>query len=340
MRTALFGFLSLIVLLAGSASGAAQSVEDFYKGRQINLIIGFNPGGGYDVYARIMARHLPRYIAGTPHFVLRNMPGAASLIAANHIYNVAPKDGSELGMIAPSTAGEPIFGLDRAKFDGRKFSWIGAADNELGACLAWHESPFHTMKDVFEKEMLVGASGSSNLHFPLAMNMVLGTKMKPVRGYTGSSGILLALERGEVQGWCGPVYSVLSSQRPDWIRDKKVRILVNTGRNSPSTTDNIPYVLDYAKSEGDKQVLALIFGWNIVGRSLMGPPDMPSDRKAALRTAFNAVMNDPAFLADAKQQRLDVNPATAVEIDEFMEAVYKTPKNIVERATQIMEAAR
>ena len=340
MRTALFGLLGLIVLLAGSAPSAAQSVEDFYNGRQINLIVGFNPGGGYDVYARIMARHLPRFIPGRPTFIVKNMPGAASLIAANHIYNAAPKDGSELGMIAPSTAGEPIFGLQRAKFDGRKFSWIGSAYNDLGACLAWHETPFQTVKDLFEKEMLVGASGSSNLHFPIAMNMVLGTKMKPVRGYKGSTGILLALERGEVQGWCGPIYSVLASTRPDWINEKKVRILVNVAASRPRTTDNIPFIMDYAKSEADKQVLALVVGWNIVGRSVMGPPGVPEDRKAALRTAFDAAMKDPAFLAEAKQQRIDINPATAVEIDEFMEGVYGTPKEVVERATQIMDAAR
>jgi len=340
MRAALFGCLGLIALLVGPTSGAAQSVEEFYKGRQITLIVGFNPGGGYDVYARLMARHLPRFIPGTPTIIVKNMPGAASLIAANHIYNAAPKDGSELGMIAPSTAGEPIFGLTRAKFDGRRFSWIGSAYNDMGACLAWHETQFHSMQDLFDKEMLVGASGSSNLHFPIAMNMVLGTKLKPVRGYKGSSGILLAMERGEVQGWCGPVYSILSSTRPDWIHDKKVRILVNIAAIRPPNTADIPFIMDYAKSEADKQVLALVVGWNIVGRSLMGPPGMPDDRKAVLRNAFEATMKDQAFLADAKQQRVDINPATAVEIDEFMEAVYNTPKEVVARATQIMDAAR
>jgi tripartite-type tricarboxylate transporter receptor subunit TctC len=340
MRTARLGFLSLIVLLAGAISGMAQSVEEFYKGRPVNLIVGFNPGGGYDVYARIMARYLPKHIPGTPNIIVKHMPGAGSLIAANHLYNVAPRDGSELGMIAPSTAGEPIFGLQRAKFDGRRFSWIGSAYNDLQACVAWHGSQFRTMKDLFEKEMLVGASGSSNLQFPLAMNMVLGTKMKPVRGYKGSSGILLALERGEVQGFCGTVYSILSSTRPDWIPDKKVRILVNIAANRPAQTGDIPFIMDYAKTDEDRHVLALIFGWNIVGRSLLGPPGLPDDRKAALRTAFNATMKDPAFLAEAKQQRVDISPVAASEIDEFMERAYKTPSKIVARAAQIMDAAR
>jgi tripartite-type tricarboxylate transporter receptor subunit TctC len=268
------------------------------------------------------------------------MPGAGSLIAANYLYNVAPKDGSELGMIAPSTAGEPIFGLTRARFDGRKFSWLGSAYNDLQACVAWHESQFRTMNDLFEKEMLVGASGSSNLQFPVAMNAILGTKMKPVRGYKGSSGILLALERGEVQGMCGTIYSILSSTRPDWIPEKKVRILVNIAAKLPEKMDDIPFIMDYAKTDEDKQVLALIFGWNIVGRSLLGPPGVPDDRNAALRAAFSKTMKDPAFLADAKQAHVDINPVSAGEIDEFMEKAYRTPKTVVDRATQIMDAAR
>ena len=327
--------LALAALLAVSPA-TAQTVEQFYAGRQVSIVVGFAPGGAYDPYARLVAQHLPRHLPGAPTIVVKNMQGAGSVIAANHLYNVSPRDGSELGVIAGSAALEPVYGKKRAQFDGRRFTWLGSANEEIAGCLAWHESPFHTLEDLFKQEMITGASGASNLDFPTAMNAVLGTKMKLVRGYKGPANILIALERGEVQGMCGMVNTIVSTQRPDWLRDGKVRILVQIGLERTPRMGDRPFVLDYAKSEDDKHVLRLIFGWTIMGRPFLAPPDIPEDRKAALIAAFDATMRDPAFLEDAKKQRLEVVPTTGAQVERFLADVYATPKPLVERAARIL----
>ena len=270
--------------LVGSLTtpAAAQTVEEFYKDRQINIIVGFAPGGAYDPYARAVARHLPRHLPGAPSIVIKNMQGAGSVIAANHLYNVSPRDGSELGVIAGGAAFEPVYGKKNAQFDGQQFTWLGSANEEIAGCLAWHASPFKTVDDLFRQEMITGASGASNLDFPTAMNAVLGTKMKLVRGYKGPADILLALERGEVQGMCGMVNTIVGTQRPDWLRDGKVRILVQIGLERTARMGDRPFVMDLARSEDDKRVLRMIFGWTIMGRPFLAPPGIPEDRKAAL----------------------------------------------------------
>ncbi|MEA2987299.1 MAG: hypothetical protein QOG83_10 [Alphaproteobacteria bacterium] len=331
--------LGLIGVLAAGAANA-QTVEEFYKGRQVNIIVGFAPGGAYDPYARTLARHFPKHLPGAPNIVIKNMQGAGSAIAANHVYNISPKDGSELGVIAGSAAIEPVFGNKSTQFNGQKFTWLGSANNEIAGCFAWHTAPFHTVADLFEKEMILGASGASNLEFPTAMNAVLGTKMKLVRGYNGPVTILLAIERGEVQGMCGMINTVLGTQRPDWIRDGKIRILVQIGLERTARMVDAPFVMDLAKSEDDKRVLRLIFGWTLMGRPFMAPPGIPEDRKAALIKAFDATMRDPEFVADAARQRLEISPVSGAEIDRFLDGVYSTPKPLVERAAKILSSSQ
>ena len=314
----------------------AQTVAEFYAGRQVNIIVGFNPGGAYDPYARTLARHLPRHLPGAPSIVIKNMQGAGSVIAANHLYNVAPRDGSELGVISGGAALEPVYGKKTAQFDGRQFTWIGSANEEIAGCLAWHDTPFKTVEDLFKHEMITGASGASNLEFPTAMNMVLGTRMKLVRGYRGPANILIALERGEVQGMCGMVNTIVGTQRPDWLRDNKVRILVQIGLERTARMGDRPFVMDYAKSDDDKRVLRMIFGWTIMGRPFLAPPGIPEDRKAALIKAFDATMRDPAFLEDAAKQRLEIAPTTGAQIDRFLADVYDMPKPLIARAAKIL----
>jgi tripartite-type tricarboxylate transporter receptor subunit TctC len=322
-----------------AAPAPAQTVEQFYRGRQVSMIVGFNPGGAYDPYARAVARQLSRHIPGSPPIVVKNLQGAGSVLAANHLYNVSPKDGTELGVIAGSAALEPVFGGKAAQFDGQKFTWLGSANEEVAGCFAWHTSPFRTAQDLFEKEMITGASGASNLEFPTAMNVVLGTRMKLVRGYSGPAAILLAIERGEVQGMCGFVDTILQQQRPDWLRDKKVRMLVQIGLARNARMGDVPFVMDFAKSEDDRGVLRLIFGWTIMGRPFLAPPGLPADRRAALVAAFDATMRDPAFLEEAARQRLEIAPIGGAQIDRFLADVYATPKAVVERAAKILNAA-
>jgi len=335
-RAALRVALALPMGVAAVSVVQAQTVEQFYKDRQVSIVVGFAPGGAYDPYARAVARHLPRHLPGAPAIVIKNMQGAGSLIAANHLYNVAPRDGSELGVIAGSAALDPLYGKKNAQFDGRHFTWLGSANEEIAGCLAWHDSPFKTVGDLFKAEMITGASGASNLDFPTAMNAVLGTRMKLVRGYKGPASILIALERGEVQGMCGMVNTIVGTQRPDWLRDGKVRILVQIGLERTARMGDRPFVMDFAKSDDDKRVLRLIFGWTLMGRPFLAPPGIPADRKAALIKAFDATMRDPAFLEDAKKQRLEVVPISGAQIDAFLADAYATPKPLVDRAAKIL----
>ena len=328
--------VSFVALSLAAAPASAQTVEQFYKGRTVDLIVGFNPGGAYDPYARSVARHLPKHLPGAPAIVVKNMQGAGSVLAANHLYNVSPKDGSELGLIAGSAALEPMFGARPTQFDGQKFTWIGSANDEPGVCFAWHETGFSRGQDLFDKELVLGTSGTSNLDFPLALNAVLGTRMKLVRGYNGTSSIMLAMERGEVQGMCGMVYATLQAAHPDWLRDGKVRTLMQIGLERHPKMGDVPFVMDFAKNEDDKRVLRLLVGWTIMGRPYLAPPGIPEDRKAALRRAFDATMRDPAFLEDAARQRLDIASITGEAIDAFLRDAYATPKPLIERAAKIL----
>jgi hypothetical protein len=264
------------------------------------------------------------------------MQGAGSVLAANHLYNVSPRDGSEIGLIAGIAALEPLFAARPTQFDGQKFTWIGSANDESVVCFAWHTSGFDSARDLFAKELVIGASGTSNLDFPLALNAVLGTRMKLVRGYNGTSSIMLAMERGEVAGMCGMVYAGLVAAHPDWLRDKKVRSLLQIGLTPNARMGDVPFVMDFAKSEDDKRVLRLIVGWTIMGRPFLAPPGVPEDRKAALRAAFEATMKDAAFLEDAARMRLDITPITGQEIERFLHDVYATPRPLVERAAKIL----
>src|SRR5262245_24049348 len=307
----------MFVAVAAQSLADAQTVEQFYRGRTVNLIVGFNPGGAYDPYARSLARHLPKHLPGAPNIVVKNMQGAGSVLAANHLYNVSPKDGSEIGLIAGSAALEPMFGARPTQFDGHKFSWIGSANDEPGACVAWHTTGFTRAQDLFDKELVLATSGTSNLDFPLALNAVLGTRMKLVRGYNGTSAMMLAMERGEVQGMCGMVYAALQAAHPDWLRDGKVRTLMQIGLERNPKLGDVPFVMDFAKSEDDRRVLRLVVGWTIMGRPYLAPPGIAEDRKVALRRAFDATMQDPAFLDDAAKQRLDIAAITGEAIDAF-----------------------
>jgi tripartite-type tricarboxylate transporter receptor subunit TctC len=332
MRKALIAVIGVCI----ATHAAAQTVEQFYKGRTVSLIVGFNPGGAYDPYARTVAHHLPNHLSGAPNIVVKNMQGAGSVLAANHLYNVSPKDGSELGLIAGSAALEPVFAVRPSQYDGRKFTWIGSANDEPGVCFAWRDSGFTTAKDLFDKQLLIGASGTSNLDFPLALNAVAGTKMRLVRGYNGTSSIMLAMERGEVQGVCGMVYAAMQTSHPDWIADGKVRTLVQIGLERNTKLADVPFIMDYVNGDDDRRVLRLLVGWTIMGRPYLAPPGIPDDRKAALRQAFNETMKDPAFLADAAKARLDISSIPGEQIDKFLADAYTTPKPLVERAGKIL----
>jgi tripartite-type tricarboxylate transporter receptor subunit TctC len=316
---------------------APDPLTSFYAGRQINLVIGFSPGGGYDAYARVLARHLGKHIPGGPKIIVKNMPGAGGTIAANYVFNVSPKDGSELGLFAGNVVIDPLLGGAPVKYDARKFGWLGSPYSDTSLCISWHTSPFRTILDTLQYEMVTGAFGNAGTDFPTALNNVVGTKMKLVKGYPGSNAVKLALERGEVQGGCGFGYDSLRATSPDWLKDKKVHLLVQIALRKDPRLPDVPFVMDLAKSEEDRQILQLMFAWLHVSRPIATPPDVPPERLVALRRAFDETMRDPEFRADAEKIEIDLNPLRGKEIDRFLDDLYRTPKPVIERAATLLE---
>ncbi len=333
-----FGILSAglcaaaVVSLGGIGEAtAAGSVEKFYKGRNVSLIVGYNPGGGYDAYTRLLGRHMGQYIPGNPNLIVKNMGGAGSLKAANYFYNVAKKDGSVFGMFAGGIAIDALIGGKKTNFDPRKFNWLGSVTESSSACWAWHTSGFKNLKDVMDKQMIVGATsgGSSTGAWPRAMNSFVGTKFRVVTGYKGSKGIVLAIERGEVQGICGYFLSSIRNVRPDWLKDKKVTMLYQEAKVRHPDYPNIPTVFEFAKDEKTKQAFNLIFGWQVLGRPFTLPPGVPADRVAAMRKAFWDTMQDKKFLSDGKKSRLKIEPRTHEQVLAYLNEAWKTPKSVV-----------
>ncbi|MEE8623675.1 MAG: tripartite tricarboxylate transporter substrate-binding protein, partial [Alphaproteobacteria bacterium] len=318
---------------------AAGSVADFYKGKTITIYIGYSPGGGYDAYARTVGRHIGKHIPGNPGIVAKNRPGAGSLKLANELYNTLPRDGTAIGTIGRGIPMEPLFGTKEAKFDPSKFNWLGSANNEVSVCVSWHESPIKTLNDFLTKEMIVGGTGpgADTDTFPKVLNNVIGTKLKLVTGYPGGNNINLAIERGEVQGRCGWSWSSVKSTRAQWLRDKKINVLLQMSTAKHPELPDVPFVMDLAKTEKDRKVLKLVFARQAWGRPFVAPPGVPADRVKALQAAFMATMKDPKFLEDAKKQKLEIAPISGAEIGRLMVALYASPKDIVQAAKEAAE---
>ncbi|MFQ5974044.1 MAG: Bug family tripartite tricarboxylate transporter substrate binding protein, partial [Alphaproteobacteria bacterium] len=262
---------------------AAGSVADFYKGKTITIYIGYSPGGGYDAYARTVGRHIGKHIPGNPGTVAKNRPGAGSLKLANELYNTLPKDGTAIGTIGRGMPMEPLFGTKEAKFDPSKFNWLGSANNEVSVCVSWHKSPIKTLNDFLTKEMIVGGTGpgADTDTFPKVLNNIIGTKLKLVTGYPGGNNINLAIERGEVQGRCGWSWSSVKSTRAQWLRDKNINVLLQMSTAKHPEMPDVPFVMDLAKTEKDRKVLALVFARQAWGRPFVAPPGVPADRAKA-----------------------------------------------------------
>jgi tripartite-type tricarboxylate transporter receptor subunit TctC len=315
----------------------ADDAAAFYNGKNLNLIAGFNVGGGADLYARLIARHLGNHIPGHPPVIVHNMPGAGSVAAANHIFNVSPRDGSEIGLFAGSIAVDPVIGGVPSQYDARKFNWLGAPASETAICLASKATSFKTLDDVRAREMVTGAAGTSTYDFPVVLNSVVGTKFKLVKGYNGSSALRLALERGEIEGFCGVGLTSVGSLG---LTEDKINILVQLALKKNPQLAGIPLVFDYAKSETDRQVMRLVFGWQIMERPIAAPPDVPDDRVAALRDGFEGTMRDPLFIADLAKAGLAYAPISGNDIANFVEEAYRTPPAVAQRAAELLGRKR
>jgi tripartite-type tricarboxylate transporter receptor subunit TctC len=328
----MFARIALAALALALPAGAkADAVTDFYRGRTMTMIVGYTVGGGYDTYARVLARHLGKHIPGNPTVVVQNMPGAGSLRSANYLYNAAPKDGSTIGIFSRGMAMEPLIGSSQTQYDSRKFTWLGSGTNEVSICATWNTSKVKTWNDMLTIPFTVGGEGSGSDPdiFATVVRNAFGVKLKLVAGYPGSAEMALAIERGEVDGRCGWSYSSLKLQRPDWIEGKKVNILVQLALQGTPELPDVPLITQFATTERQQHILRLVFSRQTMARPFLAPPGIPEDRKQALRKAFDETTTDPDFVAEAKHRGLEVNPVSGAEIDKLLDELYRTPADVV-----------
>lgn len=325
--------------IAGIQTEAEASVADFYKTKSISIYIGSTPGGGYDQYGRLLGRHMDRHIPGNPSFVPKNMPGASSRRALGFIYEVAPKDGSALGIVIRGTLFDPLFYPEKGlKIDPTKLTWIGSANSEVTTCVAWHETGIKSLDDLRTKGMTVGASGpnSTDSTFSKLLNEMAGTKIKVIHGYPGSTQVHLAMERGEVHGRCGLGWDSIVARLQDWLKGKKINILLQLAMKKHKDLPDVPFAMDLARNEQDKQVMELLFSPNLMGRPFFGPPGMPADRAQALRAAFTATMKDPKFLSEAERLEVAIEPLTGEEMGQLVNRIYGMPDSAIQAARAIL----
>jgi len=337
---ALGAFGGAIALSLSGSSALAQGADDFFKGKTVTVYIGFSPGGTYDLFGRMVARYIGKHIPGQPTVVASNMPGAGSLVAANHMYNAAPKDGTTFVIIASSVAVEPFLKNSQARFDPLKFSWLGSMSQEASYCGVWNRPGNATSwAEVMTKETVFGGGAPSAItsQHPQILLNVLGAKIKVITGYQGSRDINLAMQRGEVQGTCG-MFS--SSIKTSWNREVtagELKLVMQVGPKKSLEYGDVPHVFDYAKTEEDRGVLDFHFGQLLLSRPYAAPPGIPEDRLKALRDAFFATMKDEEFLTDAKKAGLDIDPVPPEEIVALLTRFSKFPEKILERSKQVIE---
>jgi len=331
--------LSLFAIGLGAGPASAQSPADFYKNQTVTFLISSGAGGGYDTLARTLAQYLPKHIPGSPSVVVKNMPGAGGLVAANHLYTIAAKDGTIIGGVQSNVPFEPLFGAPGATFDPVKFNWLGTPSTETALLTVSDTAPVNTWQDAKTQEVIVGSSGANSTpsFYGRLLNEVLGLKLKIIAGYESQSQAFLAMERGEIHGYPSVYYSALKSTKPTWIKEKKIKLLVQMGVGKEPNLPDVPYILDLITKPEDKQLAEAAFAALAVGRPYLMPPGVPEDRVAAMRKAFADTFKDPEFLAEAQKRNLGINsPRSGQELQEFIERVYKTtPPALVERLKKL-----
>ncbi len=330
-------FCACAGLLAVPPAGA----EDFYAGKRVRLIVGSTTGGGYDAYARLMARTWEQTAPGKPGFVVQNMPGASSLKAMNYVANAAPKDGTVIGAVQNQMAFEPILrinGKDNALYDSRRLNWIGSANKEVAAVFLWHTAPVDTIDDIKTREVLVGSSGvsTSSSYNSQLMNQLLGTRFRIVYGYKGNAELSLAIERGEVHGSTGMYYSSLATSHPDWIAGKKIKIIAQLALEKHPDMKDVPLLLDRVSGDDRKQV-ELIFGSGLFGRPFVMPEGVPADRVRLMRESFLAALKRPDLLAEAKRSKLEIQALSGEEIEKIIGDAYAAPQAVVEKVRALLK---
>lgn len=324
------------VLLFGPV--VADEASDFYGGKRINLIIGYSTGGGYDQIARLFARHVGRHVPGQPATLPQNMPGAASRTAANWLYNTAPKDGTALATLGQNTALDQALGEPNVQFDVRRFNWLGNVSEVNNVLTVWHDKGVKTFEQAKQIRLSIGATGASSpsVIYPQASNMILGSRFRIVSGYPGSAEIMLAMERGEVDGRGSSSWTSWIATRPDWVRDRKIIPLFQIGSRRDPAIGDAPLWSDLAESEDDREVLVALSASITIGYSMIAPPGVPAPRIAALRSAFEKTMRDPQFLAEAKKQDILINPVAGEEVQNVATRVANLQPQILARIKEVL----
>ena len=332
---------SALLLCVSVLAAAPVSAADYYTGKKVDFVIGSDAGGGYDVYARNIGKHLGRFLPGNPNVIPRNMPGAGSGTAAASLYRLSPKDGTVIGALFPGVIVGPLL-EDRAQnlFDPNKFEYLATADSGTRVCITGPMSKVKTFEDAQKQKTIIGASaaGGSTRDYAAFHKNAAGAQFDIVSGYKGTADILLAMERGEVDGLCGLDWTSLKSQRPTWLEQKTVNILVQDGIDTEHELDalGVPPIWKFITKDTDKAPVELIVSQQVFGRPYVAPPGVPAEQVKMLRDAFEAVMKDEAFLADAKQGRLDISPLRGEKVQEVVAKLYAAPKEVVQRAKQLI----
>jgi tripartite-type tricarboxylate transporter receptor subunit TctC len=337
--TRVLGGLCVLATLLALPDARAEPVEDFYRGRDVTLIIASGVAGGYDTYARLFARHFADHVPGRPAIIPKNIPAGGGLTAANTLFSVSAKDGLTIAALTNGVAMDPLFGNPGARFDAQKFGWLGSIGKLQNVCATWHESPIRTIAAAREREVVVAAAGatSNTAIVPRVLNAALGTRFRIVAGYDPGAGLNLALESGEVEGICGLSWSTLKASRPDWIRDRKLNVILQMALDKLPDLADVPSALDLVADPAARRVLELILIRQEMGRPLAAPPGVPAERLAALRAAFAATMRDADFLAEAQRFQLEVDPLGGEAVGKLLAGAYAAPRDVVARAAALVE---
>jgi tripartite-type tricarboxylate transporter receptor subunit TctC len=330
-----FGAAPLVALLLGSlfaTQAVADPVSDFYRGKRVSIYVGSDAGGGYDNYARLVSRHLGRFIPGNPDLIVQNMPGGGGVRVTNNLYNIAAKDGTAMGTVQRAILTMPLLDARNPEvhFDPLKFRWLGSLNTETGLIIVSSAAPHKEMKDLFEHELVVGSSNPTTEYMPLFLNNVLGTKFKIISGYKSSNDVYLALDRGEVQGRVSNGWAGDQGVLKPWVETNKVRLLAQLSTAKSSLFPNVPLITDFARNERERQAMELILAAQLWGRPFAMAPEVPEARFQAVRKAFAEMTKDGEFLADAKKVGIDIDIVTGDEIDTLLRRVYATPPDIVQ----------
>ncbi len=333
----IFGAAAAMALPTGEAQAQA-SVEAFYKGRQMTMIVYSPPGSTYDIYARALVRHMDRHIPGKPNFITQNMPGAGGLKATDYLYNIAPKDGSVIGTIGRGLPFEVFLGKPEFRFDPLRFLWLGSMNRDVSLAISWHTSKVKTLQDLQKIELLspgTGAGADSEI-MPLAFNSLAGTKFRIINGYPNTVQAALAMERGELDGIGYWSWGSIITAQPHWLRDKKINLLFHTGVKPLPEAPDVPSIRQFAQNDLDSRSLEFLLAREILGRPFLAPPDIPADRAKALRDAFIATMKDPEFLKEAEKSKLEIDLVTGEEAEGVLRTASKAPPEVINRVKSLL----